>query len=405
MKNMRRNDVAIFIAIILVVVYVFYECYSVTHIELVTETAVTTTLYEQMDAQALVVRQEHIIDNADDGVTVASIENGAKIKVGGNVGMVFDSQKSAGNYSKYVEARDRLEYYEDLRARSVGQAANVESINDDIDRQVNDYIRSLNTNGDIDDTADALNGSLVKRKLIIGEKIDFSTIISDLQQKMDKYSSSQPTRHISTSESGVFSTYADGYENILDYDSIEDVTAKQVNSALKKIDDKSSKSTKHLGKLVTAYNWYMVTVVDSECVKSLSDGDKIEIALKDSDTTIKMTIVKGAEPDMGVEKTVLVLKSNDMNAEYAMLRKVDVAIRYRSYTGIKVPGEALHVKDNKKGVYALVSSQVRFREADVLYSDKDYVLLSFDPDNSDGIRLYDKIIVQGKELEDGKVYT
>ena len=94
-----------------------------------------------------------------------------------------------------------------------------------------------------------------------------------------------------------------------------------------------------------------------------------------------------------------------MNAQYAMLRKVDVSIRYRSYTGIKVPVEALHVKDNKKGVYALVSSQVRFREADVLYSDKDYVLLCFDPDNSDGIRLYDKIIVQGKELEDGKVYT
>lgn len=405
MKNMRRNDVAIFIAIFLVVAYVFYECYSVTHIELVTETALPTTVYEQVDAQALVVRQEHIIDNADDGVTVASNENGAKIKVGGNVGMVFDSQKSASNYSKYVEARDRLEYYEDLRARSVGQAANVESINDDIHRQVNDYIRSLNTNKDIDDAADALNGSLVKRQLIIGEKIDFSAIISDLQQKTDKYSSYRPTGYISTSESGVFSTYADGYESILDYDNIEDVTAKQVNSAIKKIDKKSAKSTKHLGKLVTAYNWYMVTVVDSECVKSLADGDKIEIALKDSDTTIKMTIVKGAEPDMGVEKTVLVLKSNDMNAQYAMLRKVDVSIRYRSYTGIKVPVEALHVKDNKKGVYALVSSQVRFREADVLYSDKDYVLLSFDPDNSDGIRLYDKIIVQGKELEDGKVYT
>ena len=200
MKNMRRNDVAIFIAIFLVVAYVFYECYSVTHIELVTETALPTTVYEQVDAQALVVRQEHIIDNADDGVTVASNENGAKIKVGGNVSMVLDSQKSASNYSKYVESRDRLEYYEDLRARSVGQAANVESINDDLHRQVNDYIRSLNTNKDIDDTADALNGSLVKRQLIIGEKIDFSAIISDLQQKTDKYSSYRPTGYISTSE-------------------------------------------------------------------------------------------------------------------------------------------------------------------------------------------------------------
>lgn len=406
MKNVRKSNIAIIVAIILVVIYIFYECYSVTHIELRTETAVTSTVYEKVDCTALVVRQEHVIGNADSGVTVAANDNGAKIKVGGTVGMVFDSQKSAGNYAKYIEAKDKLDYYENLKSRSVGQAANVESVNDDIDAQVNGYIRCINANEGFDDAAEMLNGSLVKRQLIIGEKIDFSSAIGDLQNQVNTYSSFLPASYITTSDSGVFSTYSDGFENIVNYDEVETITQKQLEAAIKKIQhDDGNSASACLGKLVTSYNWYMLSVVDSECVKSLSDGDNIEIALKDSDTTISMNIVSGADPDMGAQKTVLVLKCNDMNADLISLRNVDIEIRYKNYTGIKMPVEALHVKDGKKGVYALVSSQVRFRQADVIYSDDDYVLLSFDPDDDKGIRLYDKIIVQGKDLEDGKVYT
>ena len=101
----------------------------------------------------------------------------------------------------------------------------------------------------------------------------------------------------------------------------------------------------------------------------------------------------------------MVLQCSEMNAELAAVRTTDIEIRYDSYEGIKAPTSAVHVVDDKKGVYVLISSQVKFREADIIYSTDDFVLLSYDADNQNGIRIYDKIITQGKDLEDGKVYT
>ncbi len=56
-------------------------------------------------------------------------------------------------------------------------------------------------------------------------------------------------------------------------------------------------------------------------------------------------------------------------------------------------------------MYVLIASQVKFREVNVIYSDDDYVLAEYDESNTDSIHLYDKIITQGKDLKDGKVYT
>ena len=235
MKKLRKDNVAIIIALVLVLIYVSYEVYSVTHIDLVTQTAVTSTGYEKIDADALVVRQEQVVTNASDGVTVASYDSGAKIKKGGKVGYVFSSQDEASNYLKYLSAKKELEYYENLQSQTVGQAANVESLNENIDECLNDYIRSLRTNTDISAAASDLNGNLIKRQLIIGESINFTPIISELQSKIESYSVSQPVRSIKTNSSGIFSTYTDGYESTFDYSKVTDMSPKQVTSAIKKI--------------------------------------------------------------------------------------------------------------------------------------------------------------------------
>lgn len=410
MKKLKKDNIAIIIAVLLVVVYIFYECYSVTHIDLETQTALTSTVYEKIDAQALVVRDEHTIDNASDGVTVACLEDGAKINVGGNVAMVFSSTENATNYSQYAEIQDSLEYYENLESQTMGQAANVESLNNEINENINDYIRSIN-NSDIEESssaASAVNDSLIRRQMVIGENIDFVSIIQNLRKQAEAFSSSssKPDEYITTKESGVFSSYTDGYESIVDYDKIENISAQKLKQVLKTADSSNKKNSECLGKLITSYSWYFAAVVSSDCVSSISDGESVDVALKNNDDTIlKAEIISGAEPEAGKKETVLILKCNNMDAQIASLRKENIEIRYDKYTGIKVPVDALHVVDGKKGVYALISSQVKFREAKVIYTEDDYVLLSYDPDEENGIRLYDKIITQGKDLEDGKVYT
>ena len=412
--KIKKDTLAIIIAVVLVFAYIFYQCYSVMHIDFETETAVLSTVYEKIDATALVVRDEHTISAKSSGVTVPCVSDGDKINVGGNVAMAFSSAEAAENYSKYLDIQKDLKYYENLQSQTVGQAANVESINTEIGENINNFVRAASNQNseDIDEKAVELGDSILRRQMIIGKDVDLLSIIQNLRKEAQSFSSSKPESYITTKESGVFSSYTDSLESIVNYAKAEEMSVDDINSALKKVDEsKEVNDGKYIGKIITSYAWYFECVVDSSKVINLEDGQKVQIALKDNDSTVlNVQIVSGAQPKTGQKKTALILKSSNMDSKIAALRKADIEIRTNSLEGIKVPASALHVSKDKKtnkerkGVYVLISSQVKFREAEVIYSDNDYVILSFDPDLPNGIRLYDQIITQGKELEDGKVY-
>ena len=403
--TVNKSNVLIISVIVLIVLFVVIQFYKVTHIELKTQTATISTVYDKVSSEALFIRDESVVEKSPSGVTVACFQDGDKINVNGNVAMQFSSSKAAANYSKYAELTKQIKYYQTLEAQTVGQSADLETINEDIEQKVINYADGLAKNR-IGDTAEDLDSVLVRRQLIIGEDVNLLSIIENLRDQRNNYQSySKPDRYIKTDKSGVFSSYTDGYENLIDYSKAEETTIDGFKSALKAV-DKAQNVSNNIGKLVTSYTWYVQTLVSADTVKNLENGDYVNIVLKDDTSkSFKAEIVNGAEIALGQKETLLVLKLNEMDADIAKLRKAEIEIRRNNYEGIKVPSEALHVLDGKKGVYVLIASQVKFREVNVIYSDDDYVLAEYDESNEKSIHLYDKIITQGKDLKDGKVYT
>lgn len=401
----NKGNWLIISVVVLIVLFVVIQFYKVTHIELKTQTATVSTVYDKVSSEALFIRDESVVEKAATGVTVPCFEDGDKINVKGNVAMQFSSSKAAANYSKYTDLTNQIKYYQTLEAQTVGQSANLETINEDIEQKVINYADGLCRNK-IGDTAQELDSVLVRRQLIIGEDVDLLSIIENLRDKRNSYSSfSKPDKYIKTDESGVFSSYTDGYENIIDFDKAEETSVKEFKSALNAV-DKSKDVADKVGKLVTSYTWYVQTLVSTDTVKNLENGDYVNIVLKDdSSKEFKAEIVSGADVSLGQKQTLLVLKLNEMDADIAKLRKAEIEIRRNKYEGIKIPSEALHVVNGKKGVYVLIASQIKFREVNIIYSDDDYVLAEYDESNTNSIHLYDKIITQGKDLKDGKVYT
>ena len=401
----NKGNWLIISVVVLIVLFVVIQFYKVTHIELKTQTATVSTVYDKASSEALFIRDESVVEKAATGVTVPCFEDGDKINVKGNVAMQFSSSKAAANYSKYTDLTNQIKYYQTLEAQTVGQSANLETINEDIEQKVINYADGLCRNK-IGDTAQELDSVLVRRQLIIGEDVDLLSIIENLRDKRNSYSSfSKPDKYIKTDESGVFSSYTDGYENIIDFDKAEETSVKEFKSALSAV-DKSKDVADNVGKIVTSYTWYVQTLVSTDTVKNLENGDYVNIVLKDdSSKEFKAEIVSGADVSLGQKETLLVLKLNEMDADIAKFRKAEIEIRRNKYEGIKIPSEALHVVDGKKGVYVLIASQIKFREVNIIYSDDDYVLAEYDESNTNSIHLYDKIITQGKDLKDGKVYT
>ena len=339
----NKGNWLIISVVVLIVLFVVIQFYKVTHIELKTQTATVSTVYDKVSSEALFIRDESVVEKAATGVTVPCFEGGDKINVKGNVAMQFSSSKAAANYSKYTDLTNQIKYYQTLEAQTVGQSANLETINEDIEQKVINYADGLCRNK-IGDTAQELDSVLVRRQLIIGEDVDLLSIIENLRDKRNSYSSfSKPDKYIKTDESGVFSSYTDGYENIIDFDKVEETSVKEFKSALSEV-DKSKDVADNVGKIVTSYTWYVQTLVSTDTVKNLENGDYVNIVLKDdSSKEFKAEIVSGADVSLGQKETLLVLKLNEMDADIAKLRKAEIEIRRNKYEGIKIPSEALTV--------------------------------------------------------------
>lgn len=404
----RKQNLAIIFVVALIVVYVAAELYGAFNVSLKTQTALESTVYETIDATALVVRDEHVVQGGG-GITVSSVDDCEKVVKGGEIALTFDSQDAATAYSQYVSLEDELKYYSNMESQAVGQVTDVESLDSSILENVNEYIRAAarqDVSG-VSSCAAELNDRFTRRQILIGENIDFSAVMRETEDKMNalNINANQPTGSITADESGVYSVYTDSLEGAFNFDSVENIDVETLNSWIDQAKNTQTGENDNAGKLITDFEWYFCAVVNADDINGLENGDSIEVAVSGTDSVYNCEIVSGAEPELGQEQTALVLSCDEINSDTASMRLANIEIRVNSYTGIRMPSSAVHVQDGKRGVYALVASVVEWRSADVLYTDGDYVILSYDPESEDGIKLYDQIITQGKELHDGEVYN
>ncbi len=407
--RIKKDAAAIIVVLILIAVYICYECYSATHVDVETITAVNSTVYETVEAKALVIRDEYVIETNANSVTVACADDGEKIKLGGNVAMTFSSEENAKAYAELTSLHSQLDYYIDLESKSVGMATDVATIDKDILSDVNDYIRIINGNSynSLSDCADDLNDKLARRQMLVGQSIDFSSVKSELENQINNINAGacNPTGYIQSEDSGIFSSYTDGFESEFDYSKVLELDADTLNSYIEQVSQNEQESNQ-FGKMITAYKWYFCCVLSADDVKQISNGDVLDVSIKDSDEVIKCTVESGAQVDLGQSETVLIMSCSQIDSQIISMRLEDIEIRFDEYTGFKVPASAIHIDENgNKCVYALVANQVAERQGKIIYSTKDYVIFESGSSENNAIRYYDQIITKGKDLHDGKVYS
>ena len=121
-------------------------------------------------------------------------------------------------------------------------------------------------------------------------------------------------------------------------------------------------------------------------------------------TPLAATLVEmNTDEESGLAK--LVFECQTINAEILNFGQETAQIDIKTYEGIRIDKEALHIVDGARGVYVKYGNLQRFLKITTLYEDENYILIPADgaigTDNE--VRLYDEIIVQGTNLQDGKL--
>ncbi len=100
-------------------------------------------------------------------------------------------------------------------------------------------------------------------------------------------------------------------------------------------------------------------------------------------------------------KVTLVIACNQYDSDIYSLRRVNVDIIRRTYSGFKVPKAAVRMQDGTNcGVYIMKDGIPRYRQIEILHTGDDYVVVKEDNNAKDALLLYDEVIISGNGNED-----
>ena len=409
---------------ILALIYVTYLLISSNFDMYPTENAVQATVTDGISTNGYIIRDETIINNNTQGVLSYTVSNSSEVEANSAIAKVFSNEEDAIANSQADAIDARVKTLQDSQNSSLAGAVSVDVINNNIQSNLINYLYDVNRY-DIDTAkidADKLLATINQRQLLTGKINNFNAQISALQTEASnlRASSGESVGTVKTPKAGYFTEFCDGYENAFPYSKVGEMTLDDLYNI-----KSSSVGDNVAGKVVGNVNWFVACEVTSDQAAALSiyDGDITVLFSEASTDAIPATLYRIARSGDG--NALVVLECDYMNSGLLEARQEPIEIGMGSYSGLRVSKRAIHDdyvtkttydendkphKEKKKvqGVYVLYGSEIQFKQISILYSTKDYVICDTEPEknvlfNGETISLYDKVIVKGDDLYDGKV--
>ena len=159
------------------------------------------------------------------------------------------------------------------------------------------------------------------------------------------------------------------------------------------------------GHIVTGFSWRFYAVCSADLAGRLNGLSRVSISVpgKQEEPLAATVVDVTTDEETGLAKVALECRS--INAQVLCLNYEEAEISLHTYQGIRIDRRALHIVNGQRGVYVKYGDLQRFRRITILYEDDTYILVpeggKVGEDNE--LRLYDEVIVEGSNLQDGKL--
>ena len=204
---------------------------------------------------------------------------------------------------------------------------------------------------------------------------------------------------VTAKAAGTYSAVCDGYETVLTTAFLEDVTP----GKLARLQPAGTESS--MGKLIYGDTWYYVVSLPEEQAAQLKALGTVTLRFaKGFDQNLRMQVANVSAAENG--QAAVTLSCRKYLAQTTLLRHQAADIILRTYTGLRVPSNALRVSsDGVTGVYCVDGVTAAFRPVTVLYQGQGYALVqpADGVDDTQTLRTGDEVIATAGELHEGKV--
>lgn len=409
--------------VVLLLVYVSMLVYTSNFTMLETEQVTQFEINDYLEVNAYALRQEEYITNTKSGILAYIIDDGEKVNANGAVARLFENTTDVENWQQYNELNSELAMLKQLGNSENSMFVDLDTVEAQITAQTVSFKNCIQS-GRYNLAQNAKLNLLQlynERAVITGVSADFQPRISELEAKLSEINVAKGIGDVKSKKSGVFVSNLDGFEQSLDYDRAESLMAADIVSMVKK--DPPSDA---VGKVITTLNWYLLCPITSEQALSVTTGsDTVEVSVPKVISYSIPGTIEAVNQGSKTEDGLLVIKCDYMDSALANIRSEDITIKTKTYEGLRINRKAIHEdyitvtdfdengeavgthEEKVQGVYVLYGNKLNFVQVNIIYSDKEFVICN--PDVSDPaiigdktVSLYDEVVIQGKELYDGK---
>ena len=398
--NSKLTRILGIVAGILILSYIGLQIYNSTYKEVITETAISISTMSNISVDGYIIRNEQLISSNKEGVKVFSVQNGSRVPKDGIVANVYSSEESASAVENIEIINEKIAALAETQNQNKIFAADLDILGRQIDERFISILNCVDEDNfiGVDASKTELLNLINLKQITVGTVKDFNTQISLLKQEKDNLSKLVSTpSYIKSSKAGYFISTVDGFENSIDYDKVLDL----LPDNLKKITPKAVE-TNVIGKIVSDYQWYIACVLKVSDAINLSLNQKISLKIPLASVNELPVTIVAMNKDTRTHEVAVIFKSEYMNEDLSSIRKYLVQIGQKNITGIRVNANAVRFVNGKKGVYVKTGNIAKFREINVLFTGRGYLVCE-ESTNAKGIKLYDEVIVEGKNLYDGKI--
>jgi putative membrane fusion protein len=362
----------------------------------------TDTMQETVVASGWVVRSEQPIQGGQ-GLVQLQRSQGEKVGKGQAIAVVYQDEA-------YVEHQEELvKTQSDLTALQYATYSGSPSGVSLEDQMLSSMmtLRQAASSGNytnLSDQAETYRKLVLRREYLVSSDAA-ADMTASATVLYDKYVSLQSAQSgattITAPVSGVFSSTMDGYETLLTPDLLEAMSPSDV-AELANLTPLSNGD--YLGKLITGTTWYYVVTVPGEYADSFTKDSTASVYFDSLSETLDMTIEQVSE--VQEDQAVVVFSSTKSMSDAADLRQETCQVIFHSYTGLRIPKEALRVYEGETGVFIRSGYTARFRPVEIVAEDEDNYLVKANPTSEEDTRVLragDEIILASDELYNGKV--
>lgn len=384
---------------LLAAAYIIVQLYVILGRDYKTETAIAYTMADSVELDGFVMFDA--VNVAGEGNLGYLVEDGERVSEGTVIAEKYtdDSQSAAR------EQLIRLQNNIDLLTKSQNSAgSDLTLLTTQTKTALYNLLDQLDTasySGMQDAESEFL---LAQNRLQIstGQASGFQSTIAELEAERDTVAAQLAgLETITAAENGYFISAASAMPLDLEEQTLKDATPAQIQELLQ---EGVSLSTESLaGRIVEGFSWRFYTVCDLETAERFDGLTDVHISIPGKEETPLDATVSSVELDEEAGLAKIVVECQTINSDVLRLGQETAKIDLETYQGIRIDKNALHIVDGEKGVYVKYGDLQRFRKIQVLYEDDQYMLVPADgavgTDNE--VRLYDEIIVEGSNLQDG----